>query len=420
MDRLIFHVDVNSAFLSWTAAHQVLVLGQDRDLRRIPSVIAGDREDRRAVVLAKSIPAGRCGVHTGEALFQAQRKCPGLVVEKPDYPLYVSASRAFISLLRRYAPAVEQYSIDEAFLDMTGVAEAEGDPAGYAGRLRDRVWEELGFTVNVGVSVNRLLAKMAGDFSKPNQVHTLFPEEIPEKLWPLPVRRLFLIGPATERKLHYYGIRTVGDLARTDREFLRRQLHRQGEVLWNYAHGRSGSDVTEVPALNKGYGNSITTPFDVTDLATARRVLLSLCETVAARMRSDGQTGSLVTVQIRDRDFTDRSHQLALASFTDVTEEIWQGACRALEELWDGERPLRQLGVQVSRLAQGGPRQYNVFDGRRYDRLARLDTAVDAIRAKYGEKAILRACFARSPIPPMSGGLHPERRTGVTRPLPPG
>ena len=197
-NRIVFHIDANSAFLSWSAAYRVLILGEKQDLREIPSVVAGDQASRRSIILAKSGPAKQYGIQTGEPLFQALEKYPHLAVVKPDYGLYVACSRQMVGLLRRVAPAVEQYSIDEAWADMTGTEGLYGPPMQAAEMLRERIHRELGFTVNIGVSSNKLLAKIAGDFQKPNRVHSLFPEEIPQKLWPLPVRSLFLVGPATE------------------------------------------------------------------------------------------------------------------------------------------------------------------------------------------------------------------------------
>ena len=219
--RVIFHVDANSAFLSWTAAYKVKVLGEEQDIRDVPSVVAGDKESRHSIVLAKSTPAKKYGIQTGEPLFKAIEKCPDLIVVQPDYPLYVEASRHFVEMLRQFSPVVEQYSIDEAWVDMTGTERLWGPPRLAAEKMRHRILEELGFTVNVGISSNKLLAKMAGDFEKPNKVHTLFPEEVEEKFWPLPVRDLFLVGAATERKLKMLGIYTIGDLAHADLKVLK-------------------------------------------------------------------------------------------------------------------------------------------------------------------------------------------------------
>ena len=209
-ERVVFHVDANSAFLSWTAAYKVNVLGEELDIRTVPSVVAGDKESRHSIILAKSTPAKKYGIQTGEPLFKALEKCPDLVVVQPDYELYVEASRHFVDMLRQFSPAVEQYSIDEAWVDMTGTERLWGSPRLAAEKMRSRIWEELGFTVNVGISSNKLLAKMAGDFEKPNKVHTLFPEEMETKFWPLPVRDLFLVWAATERKLKLMGVYTIG------------------------------------------------------------------------------------------------------------------------------------------------------------------------------------------------------------------
>ena len=231
MSRVIFHVDVNSAFLSWSAAYRVRVLGEQEDLRDIPSAVAGERAERHGIILAKSIPAKKCGVKTGEQIFLAQQKCPGLKLVPPDYALYVEASRRFIALLREFAPVVEQYSIDEAWADLSGTEGLYGSPVAAAELLRTRIREELGFTVNIGISSNKLLAKMAGEFEKPDKVHTLFPEEVPQKLWPLPVRELFMLGPATERRLNRIGIHTIGELAQADPELVLHYLNKPGLAL---------------------------------------------------------------------------------------------------------------------------------------------------------------------------------------------
>ena len=419
--RIIFHVDANSAFLSWTAAYRIKVLGETEDLREVPSVVAGDKESRHSIILAKSGPAKKFGIQTGEPLFQALEKCPDLKIVPPDYPLYVEASRHFVEMLRQFSPRVEQYSIDEAWVDMTGTERLWGSPRLAAEKMRQRIWEELGFTVNIGISTNKLLAKMAGDFEKPNKVHTLFPEEMEEKMWCLGVRDLFLVGPATERKLNQMGIYTIGDLAKTDLQVIRRRLGKAGETIWHFANGRDAGVVSAQPADNKGYGNSVTTARDVATRQEAYGVLLSLCETVASRMRKDGKCGKCIGVHLRTSEFKTFSHQKTISDVTNITQEIFQAACLLFDQMWDGKTPLRQLGVQVTALFDEPYRQYDLFSGvspQQYEKKLRLDETVDALRDKFGEEIIRRAKFTDDPQGHMAGGLDKARRTGVTKPVP--
>lgn len=420
-DRVIFHVDANSAFLSWSAVYRVKVLGEEEDLREVPSVVAGDKESRHSIILAKSGPAKKFGIQTGEPLFQALEKCPNLRVVQPDYPLYVEASRHFIEMLRQFSPCVQQYSIDEAWVDMTGTQRLWGSPRLAAEKMRQRINEELGFTVNIGISSNKLLAKMAGDFEKPNKVHTLFPEEMQAKMWPLPVRDLFLVGPATEKKLKLYGIYTIGDLAKADVQVLRKRLGKHGETIWHFANGRNADAVTPESQENKGYGNSVTTAKDVVVAEQAHQVLLSLCETVAARMRKDNKCGSCVSIHLRTNEFVHFSHQALLHGATNITSEIFDAACRVFDEAWDGVTPLRQLGVQMTRLSNEPYQQYDFFSGvspEQFERKLKLDETVDALRDKFGEDIIRRANFAKDPDGHMAGGLDRARRTGITKPIP--
>lgn len=420
-ERVVFHVDANSAFLSWTAAYKVKVLGEELDIRTVPSVVAGDKESRHSIILAKSTPAKKFGIQTGEPLFKALEKCPDLIVVQPDYQLYVEASRHFVAMLRQFSPAVEQYSIDEAWVDMTGTERLWGSPRLAAEKMRSRIWEELGFTVNVGISSNKLLAKMAGDFEKPNKVHTLFLEEIETKFWPLPVRDLFLVGAATERKLKLMGIYTIGDLAHADLKILKKRLGKHGETIWHFANGRNADAVTPEPAENKGYGNSVTTANDVLTTEQAHQVLLSLCETVAMRMRRDSKCGSCVSVHLRTNEFHHFSHQILLHGATNITSEIFEAACRAFDEAWDCVIPLRQLGVQMTRLSSEPYQQYDLFSGmspQQYEKKLRLDETVDALRDKFGEDILRRGKFAQKPGEHMAGGLSKARRTGITKPVP--
>ena len=420
-ERVIFHVDANSAFLSWSAAYRVRVLGEQEDLRDVPSVVAGDKESRHSIILAKSGPAKKFGIQTGEPLFQALEKCPQLKVVQPDYGLYVEASRHFVQMLRQFSPAVEQYSIDEAWVDMTGTQRLWGSPRLAAEKMRQRICDELGFTVNIGISSNKLLAKMAGDFEKPNKIHTLFPEEMASKFWPLPVRDLFLVGVRTEPKLQRMGIYTIGDLAKANPQVLKRKLGKHGETIWHFANGRNAEMVTPEPAENKGYGNSVTTSRDVATVQEAHQVLLSLCETVAMRMRKDEQCGRCVSVHLRSNEFQHISHQTTLHGATNITQELYEAACSVFDEAWDRVTPLRQLGVQVTRLSHESYQQYDLFSGlspQQYERKLKLDEAVDALRDRFGEDVICRAKFAQKPEEHMTGGLDKARRTGITKPIP--
>lgn len=408
---LIFHIDVNSAFLSWEAAYRIRHLGGTLDLRTIPSAVGGDMSKRRGIILAKSVPAKKYKIQTGEPIVDALRKCPDLTLVPPNYELYEKNSKAFMEILKKYSDKVEPYSIDEAFMDMTGTELLFGAPVVAATAIKDEIFHTLGFTVNVGISDKKLLAKMASDFEKPNLVHTLFSEDIQEKMWHLPVRDLFFVGGASEKKLHSIGVRTIGDLASTDVAVLKSLLKKHGEVIWNFANGRDVSFVEPAPAENKGYGNSTTIAFDVTDAPTARMVLLSLCETIGRRLRRDQVRIETVSVSIRFHDLNSVSHQGVLETATNITREIHTAACRLFDELWDGT-PIRHLGVHTGRVSkEAANRQLSLFDHTDYDRLEKLDSAVDRIREKFGSDAILRASFLKQDqIDHMNGGISREKR----------
>ncbi len=411
MERIIFHVDVNSAFLSWEAVYRIKCLGETEDLREIPAAVCGDIKMRHGIILAKSIPAGKCGVKTAETIAEALQKCPDLKLVPPQYSLYETSSKALLDILREFAPVAEQYSIDEAYLDMTGTSCLWGSPVVAANLMKDKIYKELGFTVNIGVSNNKLLAKMASDFKKPNLVHTLFPNEIKRKMWPLPVGDLFFCGRATERKLRKFGITTIGALARTDVTFLKGILKKHGEVLWAFANGLDVSLVEAEKPDNKGYGNSMTVPFDVCDSSTAHMVLLSLCETVGMRLRKDDVKVSVIAVAIKNFALQTTRHQKTLFTATNQTNEIFQFTARIFDEMWDGYTPIRQLGVHTSRVISADlDRQLNLFTMDSYEKQEKLDHAIDSIRKKYGEEAIFRAAYINGPVRPLNGGISKEKR----------
>ncbi|MBS6397289.1 MAG: DNA polymerase IV [Clostridiales bacterium] len=406
--QVIFHIDVNSAFLSWTACARKAA-GETPDLRDIPSVIGGNEESRHGIVLAKSTPAKAYQIHTGETLFSARRKCPNLVVVPPDHKLYVKRSSQLIRMLHTYTPKVQQYSIDEAWMDMSGIEEAERDPVGFAHRLKDRISRELGFTVNIGISSNHLLAKMASELKKPDMVHTLFPEEMERKMWPLPVEELFFVGHSSARRLRTLGIHTIGELARMDPAILSLHLKKHGEDIWNYANGRELDASVFEETKTKGYGNAMTVARDIVEYETAAQVLLSLCETVGARLRQDEVKVSVVGVQLKDHQFTGRSRQNMLRYPTNSTNILYEEACRLFREVWDGT-PLRLIGVFTSKAAREEYEQLDLFQTAKSEKQGKLDAAIDQIRRKYGDASIKRACFLESGVRHMAGGLNREKQ----------
>ena len=395
MTPLIFHVDVNSAFLSWEAARRVA--NGEADIRLIPSAIGGDREKRTGVVLAKSIPAKKYGIKTGESIAMALRKCPDLFLAKPDFRLYEQCSKAFMDICREYAPVVEKYSIDECFLDMTGTSWLYPDAVAIAHTIKDRIRDELGFTVNVGIGDCKLLAKMASDFEKPDKVHTLFRSQIPQKMWPLPVRDLFTVGAATAGKLEKARIRTIGELANSDLAYIQRITGvKMGQQIYNFANGIDPSPVLSAPEEAKGYSISTTLEEDVITQQQAHGVLLALTDSVTARMRADGVKAYCVAVSIRSNDFKTRSHQRKLMDPTDISREVYQISRQLFGELWDGHTPLRLLGISLTELTREEQPQLSLFPDEGREKALRLDKAYDAINSRFGASAIMRGSSVQS------------------------
>ena len=390
MQRLIFHVDVNSAFLSWEAAKRVKQ-GLP-DLREIPSCIGGDPKKRTGIVVAKSIPAKKYGIQTGEPMGMALQKCPDLVCVPSDFALYDRCSKAFKSICASYAPVMESFSIDEVFLDMTGTGQIYPDPVATACEIKDRIYRELGFTVNVGISTNKLLAKMASDFEKPNKVHTLYPEEVPQKMWPLPVRDLLFLGKASEKKLVQNGIRTIGDLARANEKEIQMLLgEKAGHQLYLSANGIDDSPVKAQREEAKGISVETTFDEDIVSYEQIFPILLSQCDIVAARMRREGKKCNCVAVSFRTLEFKNKSHQRKLANPTDVTNEIYQNVRQLFQESWSGQ-PLRLIGVALTGLTEDDFIQMSLFeDPKKREQQKKLDEAMDNIRKKFGNDKISRA-----------------------------
>ena len=411
MPRIIFHIDVNSAYLSWSAVEQ-LKNGAETDLRKIPAIIGGDRASRHGVVLAKSISAKKYGIRTGEPVVDAIRKCPNLVIAPPDHRLYSDYSRKLMTFLRCYTDQIEQVSVDECYMDFTEIAPRFSSPMEGALEIKNEVRRQFGFTVNVGISENKLLAKMASDFEKPDKVHTLFPDEIKEKMWPLPVEDLFMAGRSSVETLHKLEMRTIGDVAQADPAILELHLKSHGRRLWEFANGMDDSIVESEKAEAKGVGNSTTLSKDVSTKEDAQKVLLSLAQSVGGRLRKHGYHAGVVNVEIKYADFTVNSHQKQLERMTASDQVIYQTAVELFCEMWNG-KPIRLLGIRTSKLSQEGePQQLSLFDLNFHssDNISeevksfensqkheKLDQALDEIRKKFGKDAVVRASFLKKP-----------------------
>ena len=415
MSEIIFHIDVNSAFLSWSAVEK-LKNGSDVDIREIPSIIGGDEASRHGIVLAKSVSAKKYGVTTGEPVAAALRKCANLVMEPPNHQMYREYSRQLMDYFKTYTPDIEQLSVDECFLDYTPIAHLYGEPTDFANRLKNEVKEKFGYTVNIGISEVKILAKMASDFQKPDRVHTLWKSEIQKKMWPLPVSELYMVGKSSLPKLRNLGIRTIGDLAGMSPEILEAHFKSFGKLIWENANG-IGSDVVESEeTAAKGVGNSTTLREDVTDADNAKKVLLSLAESVSGRLRKHEFLAGNVAVEIKYANFTKCSHQAPFLTPTNVTSKIYELSCLLFDELWDGS-PVRLLGIRCSKLQDvGEPVQMSLFDmefpekenGKtamskvpNREKLEKLDKAMDSIKKRFGDGAIVRgSSLIRDKKPP--------------------
>ncbi len=391
---VIFHIDVNSAYLSWTAVEQLKNKAQV-DLRDIPSIIGGDKKSRHGVVLAKSIPAKKYGIRTGEPVVNALRKCPGLVVEPPDHSMYREKSKKLMEYLRGFTTKIEQVSVDECYMDFSEIAHRYPSPLDAAFFIKNGIRERFGFTVNIGISENKLLAKMASDFDKPDKVHTLFVKEVAEKMWPLPVGELFMAGKSSVDVLKKLEIHTIGDLANADLALVELHLKSHGKMLWEFANGIDRSSVHWEQAEAKGIGNSTTLAEDAATYEEAKAVFAELAESVGKRLRKAGQKACMVSMEIKYHDFQSISHQMQLTKPTCEERVLYDSACRLFLEAWSGE-PVRLLGIRTAKLVDAAePEQLSIFDIEppkpKDEKHERLNAAMKKIKKKYGDSAVMKA-----------------------------
>lgn len=374
MKRVIFHIDVNSAFLSWMAV-KMLREGSGLDIRTVPSVVSGDPEDRRSIVTAKSIPAKAFGINTAEPVSMAMRKCRDLVIVRGDREWFRKCSSDFIEICRSYSPVLQQFSIDECFIDMTWRLYRK-DPVAVATALKEEIKSKLGFTVNVGIGPNKLLAKMASDFEKPDKVHTLWAEEIEEKMWPLPVGDLLWVGRKTQEKLAKYGITTIGQLAALDMKPMVRMFgNKFAAQLHDNANGIDDSPVETEEQEAKSYSAERTFAADISTVKELDRELFNVACIVAHRIRMDKFYASGVSVFVKDKDFGVHSRQCAMYQPTDVTAVILNEARKLIPFIWDGSTPLRQVGLGVFKLTHEA--QTSLFEDENMDYYRQWDRKYD-------------------------------------------
>ena len=390
MERQILHVDVNNAFLSWTAI-EMIKNGSKIDIREIPAIIGGDETKRSGIVLAKSMKAKEFGIKTAETIYQARMKCPNIQIFASDYKTYKKYSNQLYQLLLEYTDKIERFSIDECFLDMTNYL-MKDTLLNKGKEINKRVKEELGFTVNVGVAHNKLLAKMASDFTKPDKVHTLFEEEIPKKMWPLPISELFMLGKKTVPKLYNMQIKTIGDLAKADKKILEKKFGKHGIQMWEYANGIDKTEVKYLSEKPKCIGNSVTLPENISRVEQLEEIVLAISEQVAYRLRKEELLANTVNVQLRTKDFIDTSHQGKMKEATNSTKEIYSKAKELLNEMYRKGQAIRLVGVRVDNLVEKEEKQISLFEKDiNNEKQEKLDKVIDELKDKYGYNKITRA-----------------------------
>ena len=393
-ERIIMHIDCNNAFLSWTAVN-MLHNGSKIDIRYRYAVIGGDEAQRRGIVLAKSMLCKKKGVVTGEALYTARRKCPYLEVYKPDYKIYKRYSDMMYTYLCNYSDKIERFSIDECFLDYTDSYKLFGDPIKLAYKIKKDIKVNFGFTVNVGIGNNKLLAKMASDFSKPDRVHTLFSYEVKNKMWPLDVGDLFMIGKSTSKKLRDLGINTIGELANCEMDFSMRHFKSMGKMMWNYANGIDYSEVETDYGNPKSISSSSVLPYNYSNIDDIYKELKKLSMETGKRLRNKKMYAPNVNIWVKFNDFSKISKQVTLDNVIDNDEDIYNNAVKLFNMVWnsDTDKKIRALCVGVANLTDVYKVQLSIFgdENIKIDRNDNLQKTLDDIKKKYGDKSITYA-----------------------------
>lgn len=390
MESIIMHIDVNNAFLSWTAV-DLLKSGYKVDIRNIESVIGGDESKRHGIVLAKSMVAKRKGVKTAETLRDAKRKCNDLKIYPPNYKLYTEMSNKLFKLINNYTPDIEKLSVDECFIDYTKVRNLYGDPIKFAYKLKKEIKDKLGFTVNIGIANNKLCAKMASDFLKPDKVHTLFKDEVERKMHPLPIEELYGVGKSSSKKLRELGINTIGDLANSSYECLYKYFKNQTNKIINSAKGIDDSIIVAKKSEAECISNSTTISYNLNTIQEIYKYLYPLVENVSSSLRKQNKYTSVIAVILKDKFFKTYSHQRRLKNPTSNTDEIFKISKELVKELWN-EEGIRLVGVSLSKFSSSLTHQFSLFeDVKVVEKNNELDKVLDKLKETYGSDIIKKA-----------------------------
>lgn len=392
MNRVILHIDVNNAFLSWTAIY-MLKTGYKYDIRNRYAIIGGDESQRRGIVLAKSNLCKKRGVVTAETIYSARKKCPYLEVYKPNFEFYKVCSDKMYEYLCTYTDVIERYSIDECFLDYTGSVHLFGDPVDVAYKIKDDIYRLFGFTVNVGVGNNKLLAKMASDFEKPNKVHTLFSSDIEDKLFPLPVSDLFMIGKASSKKLDEMGIKTIGELAKFPEDVLVKKFKSMGKLMHEYANGIDDSEVVFERDEIKSISSSTVLPYNYRDIDMIHDVIRGLSMEVGRKLRNNNKYADTIGIWFKYNYFDKFSRQEKLDFSISTDDEIYNMAIKIFDDVWNHEDGIRSVCVFISGFSSERKRQLSIFDmdscySDNSGDNDKLQSVIDSIRDKYGDGVI--------------------------------
>lgn len=397
MERIVFHIDVNNAFLSWTAI-DLLNNGYKIDIRNIPSVIGREDAKQSAIITAKSTPAKELGIKTADTIYSCKQKCKDIKVFPPNYALYMEMSNSLFELLKIYSPDIEIASIDECYLDYGKVKNLYGDELEFAKKLQKEIYDKLKFTVNIGIANNKLCAKMASEFSKPNKIHTLYNHEIETKMWPLKIIELFGIGKKTAPKLEQIGIKTIKDLANYDSNQLYKYFKNQALPMIESAKGIDNSPVINYEVDPKGIGHEITLSHNTANKQEIHHILLALSERVGIRLRKQNKYASVIVVILKNAELKKTTHQRKIKNATNITDEIYQNSIKIFNEMWN-EEAVRLIGIRLDSLTDIVVHQTSLFENfNDVKRNNKLDKTLDELKDKYGTEIINKASLADKKI----------------------